>query len=139
MPSSDLSVTVSVRYQPEHSEPEQEQYHFSYTIRIVNLGDRLVQLIARHWIIENQYGVQERVRGLGAVGKQPVLGPGESFEYTSYCHLGTPMGSMQGHYLFVTSEGDTFECPIPRFALDSSGADKWASALPLSMQSMAVH
>lgn len=119
MSSPALSVEVSVVYLPQHSHPARGEFRFAYTIRIINAGTAPAQIIARRWVIDNQHGLQEEVRGLGVVGQQPVLAPGESYEYTSSCHLHTASGSMRGHYLCVTMEGEPFECPIPRFELDA--------------------
>lgn len=94
-------------------------YGFSYTIRITNTGSEALQLIARHWIITNAQGVIEEVKGLGVLGRQPFLAPGEGFEYTSSCKLNTPQGSMKGVYLCVTEEGVPFEVDIPQFALEA--------------------
>jgi ApaG protein len=96
-------------------------YDFAYTITIANTGDAPAQLISRHWIILDSDNHREEVRGLGVVGHQPLLQPGEAFEYTSGCRLRTPTGTMEGSYRFVTGEGQPFDVPIPRFVLDATG------------------
>lgn len=112
-------ITVSVRtaYLADQSEPSRNQYVFAYTIKLTNAGDTPAQLISRHWIITDaEHNVQE-VRGLGVVGQQPLLKPGESFEYTSGTTLATAMGTMHGTYQMVGEDGRTFEVPIPQFTL----------------------
>ena len=121
MSHPEIDVRIQPRYLPEQSSPLDEVYGFAYTITIANAGDAPAQLISRHWIILDADGHRENVRGLGVVGHQPLLKPGESFEYTSGCRLRTPTGSMEGSYRFVTEEGDVFEVPIPRFVLDATG------------------
>lgn len=121
MQTPEIDVSVQLRYLPEASAPLEEVYSFAYTVRIRNLGTRPGQLIARHWIIEDSDGQREEVRGLGVVGQQPLLLPGESFEYTSGCRLHTPTGVMRGHYRFITEEGDPFDAPIAPFTLDATG------------------
>ncbi|RMX04954.1 Co2+/Mg2+ efflux protein ApaG [Corticibacter populi] len=115
--SNTFDVQVQTRYLPEQSDPAQRVYRFAYTITITNEGNQSAQLIARHWVIIDGSNQTEQVRGLGVVGQQPLLEPGESFEYTSSCQLQTASGTMQGHYLCVTDEGDVFECPIETFEL----------------------
>lgn len=117
----EIDVRVQPRYLPEQSSPLDETYGFAYTITIANIGDAPAQLISRHWIILDADGHREEVRGLGVVGHQPMLQPGESFEYTSGCRLRTPTGSMEGSYRFVKEDGEAFEVPIPRFLLDATG------------------
>lgn len=121
MNSPEIDVRVQPRYLPEQSSPLDETYGFAYTITIANIGDAPAQLISRHWIILDADGHREEVRGLGVVGHQPMLQPGESFEYTSGCRLRTPTGSMEGSYRFVKEDGEAFEVPIPRFLLDATG------------------
>lgn len=104
----------------EQSAPERHVFAFSYTITITNTGTAPAQLIARHWVIQDSEGPQDDVRGLGVVGQQPLLRPGEHFQYTSGCHLRSETGSMEGSYRFVTEEGDPFDIPIPRFVLDAA-------------------
>jgi len=111
-------VEVEPRFLPEQSAPTQGIYSFAYTITITNSGEVPAQLISRHWVIGNSAGEVEEVKGLGVVGQQPLLKPGEAFQYTSGCRLRTPSGSMEGHYFFVAEDGERFEVPIPPFMLD---------------------
>ena len=113
-----ISVTVSSRYMPEESSPDQGRYFFAYTVEIINTSLERVQLRARHWRITDENGYVQEVRGAGVVGEEPVLGPGESFSYTSGCPLTTPRGTMQGTYLMETASGETFDAEIPAFSLD---------------------
>ncbi|WP_114946908.1 Co2+/Mg2+ efflux protein ApaG [Microvirga calopogonii] len=113
-----ISVTVTPRYMPEESSPEQGRYFFAYTVEIINTSPERVQLRARHWTITDEHGLVQEVRGAGVVGEEPVLGPGESFSYTSGCPLPTPSGTMQGTYLMETATGETFNAEIPAFSLD---------------------
>jgi ApaG protein len=117
-----FSVEVQPQYLPEQSAPEQELYSFAYTITITNTGEVPAQLISRHWVITNAEGEIEEVKGLGVVGHQPLLKPGEAFQYTSGCRLRTPTGSMQGSYFCVAEDGERFEAEIPAFALDDGTA-----------------
>ena len=117
-----LRVEVEARYSVEHSNPAANQWFFLYTIRIVNQGSETCQLVSRHWVIRNATGRVEEVRGPGVVGQQPVLEPGESFEYTSGCPLDTPFGSMHGTYQMVTAGGSRFDAEIARFELREPGA-----------------
>jgi ApaG protein len=112
-----IRVEVRTAYVPERSSPADSQYFFAYRIRISNLGDETVQLLSRHWMISDGEGNTEHVRGPGVVGEQPVLEPGEAFEYTSFCPLRTPIGSMQGTYQMVTAGGSAFEAEIAPFSL----------------------
>jgi ApaG protein len=112
-----VTVSVKVSYIPERSDPHQGNYFFAYHIRIFNEGDETVQLLTRHWVITDASGHVEEVRGPGVVGKQPVLEPGESFEYTSFCPLPTPFGTMEGSYQMVTGSGAAFDAEVARFAL----------------------
>lgn len=112
-----VRVQVRARYAPDHSEPAHQRWMFLYHITISNEGAETVQLISRHWIITDASKQVQEVKGLGVVGRQPTLAPGESFEYTSGCPLGTPFGSMQGTYQMVTSGGERFEAEIAAFAL----------------------
>ncbi|HOF30242.1 MAG TPA: Co2+/Mg2+ efflux protein ApaG [Burkholderiaceae bacterium] len=121
MSTPEIDVRVEPRYLPEESDPLQETYGFAYTITLSNHGEVPAQLISRHWIILDADGHREEVRGLGVVGHQPLLKPGEGFEYTSGCRLRTPTGTMEGTYFFVKEDGASFEVPIPRFTLDATG------------------
>jgi ApaG protein len=111
-------VEVNPQYLPEQSAPEQGLYTFAYTITISNSGEVPAQLISRHWIITNELGEIEEVKGLGVIGQQPLLKPGESFEYSSGCRLRTPSGTMQGSYFCVAEDGERFDVEIPLFVLD---------------------
>ncbi len=113
----DITVRVAPRYLQEQSDARAPRHVWSYHIRIENQSDRTVQLIARHWIITDGDGRVEEVQGEGVVGAQPVLDPGESFDYVSGCPLTTPSGTMQGRYA-MASEGELFEIEIPAFALE---------------------
>jgi ApaG protein len=113
-----FSVQVEPRYLPEQSAPDEGVWSFAYTITISNTGAVPAQLISRHWIITDERGEIEEVKGLGVVGQQPLLKPGESFEYTSGCRLRTSSGTMQGSYFCVAEDGERFEVDIPAFVLD---------------------
>ena len=112
-----IEVTVEPNFMPERSTGG--QYFWSYTVVITNSGQETVQLRTRHWIITDATGYQENVRGEGVVGEQPVLGPGERFEYTSGVPLPTASGMMSGRYQMVTESGEQFEIEVPTFSLDS--------------------
>jgi ApaG protein len=112
-----IRVRVESEFAPERSNPPMNVWFFLYTIRISNEGRETVQLLSRHWIITDAMGAIREVRGPGVIGKQPVLGPGESFEYTSGCDLPTPFGSMRGTYQMVNGEQQRFEIEIPAFTL----------------------
>lgn len=112
-----IAVIVEPQFLAEQSRPDENQYLFAYTVRITNNGEQAAQLISRHWVITDARQQVEEVRGLGVVGKQPLLAPGESFEYTSGCPLGTAVGTMRGSYQFVTDNGVPFEVPIQEFVL----------------------
>jgi ApaG protein len=113
-----VRVQVQSAYVPERSAPQEGRYFFAYRIRISNLGEQTVQLISRHWVITDGHGNVEHVQGPGVVGEQPVLEPGESFEYTSFCPLPTPIGSMHGTYQMVTTAGNArFDAAIAPFSL----------------------
>ncbi len=112
-----VRVEVHTAYVEERSSPADSQYFFAYRIRISNVGEETVQLLSRHWIISDGEGNMEHVRGPGVVGEQPVLEPGEAFEYTSFCPLRTPIGSMHGTYQMVTAGGSAFDAEIAPFSL----------------------
>ena len=114
-----IEVTVEPKFMPERSSAEKREYFWSYTIVITNSGTETVQLRTRHWIITDATGRQQEVRGEGVVGEQPVLAPGERFEYTSGVPLPTASGFMTGRYQMVTEAGERFEVDIPTFSLDS--------------------
>ncbi len=111
-------VEAAPQFLPEQSVPAQGIYSFAYTITITNTGEVPAQLISRHWHITDATGQVEQVKGLGVVGHQPVLKPGESFQYTSGCRLRTPSGTMHGTYFFVAEDGERFDTEIPLFVLD---------------------
>jgi ApaG protein len=113
----EITIAVVTQYLPEQSDPDEDRYFFAYTITVTNTGETPVQLISRHWIITDATGKQEEVRGLGVVGHQPMLQPGESFEYTSGCPLPTPVGTMKGSYQMAAEDGTRFDAPISEFVL----------------------
>jgi ApaG protein len=117
MPTYQFSVSVRPQFVPEHSRPDEDKFLFAYTVTIRNTGDVAAQLISRHWIITDANNKVEEVQGLGVVGEQPTLKPGEAFEYTSGCPIATPVGSMRGSYQCVAEDGTQFEAPIPEFLL----------------------
>lgn len=121
MPKYQFSVEVQPQFLPEQSEPESELYGFAYTITVHNTGEVAAQLVSRHWIISDARGHTEQVKGLGVVGQQPLLQPGEAFQYTSGCRLRTPSGTMHGSYFCVAEDGERFETEIPLFVLDAGG------------------
>jgi len=112
-----IRVKVISQYVPERSDPEQSQYFFVYRILIANEGDQPAQLISRHWIITDAEGRVEEVKGPGVVGEQPLLAPGQSFEYTSGCPLPTAFGTMEGTYQMVRRDGERFDANIAPFTL----------------------
>jgi ApaG protein len=114
-----IRVTVEPRYLEAESKPDENKFFFAYTVEITNLTTERVQLNSRHWRIIDGAGRLQEVRGAGVVGKQPVLGPGETFTYTSGCPLTTPDGTMQGSYAMTSASGETFAAEIPAFSLDS--------------------
>jgi ApaG protein len=113
-----FQVEVDPRYLPEQSAPDQGVWSFAYTITIRNTGEVPAQLISRHWVITNELAQVEEVKGLGVIGQQPLLKPGESFEYTSGCRLRTASGTMQGTYFCVAEDGERFEVEVPLFVLN---------------------
>ena len=117
MPRPEFTTTVAVRHLPEQSDREAGKYAFAYTVAITNSGDVTGQLVGRHWIITDANGHVEEVRGLAVVGHQPVLKPGESFEYTSWTRLATPHGTMRGTFFCMTDEAQPFDAPIGEFGL----------------------
>jgi len=112
-----IVVEVQSRYVPDRSDPMRSRWFFAYRIRIANHGDDVVQLVSRHWIITDAHGRVEEVKGPGVVGQQPVLEPGEAFEYTSFCPLSTPFGTMRGSYQMTTPDGEAFDAEIAQFTL----------------------
>ena len=114
-----IEVTVEPNFLPERSSVDRGQYFWSYTIVITNTGAETVQLRTRHWIITDATGRKQEVRGEGVVGEQPVLAPGERFEYTTGVPLPTASGFMTGRYQMVSESGERFEIDVPTFSLDS--------------------
>src|SRR5689334_9196644 len=115
--TNSIRVEVMSQYSAENSRPAEHEWVFRYTVRITNQGNDTVQLISRHWIITDALDHVEEVRGPGVVGKQPILGPGESFQYSSWCPLKTSSGLMHGTYQMVASDGTPFDIEIAPFAL----------------------
>jgi len=113
-----VRITVRPRFVPEQSDPDNGQWLFAYHITIRNQGEQAVQLISRHWVITNGEGHVEEVRGAGVVGYQPLLKPGEEFQYTSGCPLATPVGTMHGEFSMVVADsGEKFDAKIEPFRL----------------------
>lgn len=115
-----FSCEVIPHYLPEQSAPQEGVYGFSYTVTVTNTGEVAAQLISRHWIISDANGHTEEVKGLGVVGHQPMLKPGESFQYTSGSRLRTASGTMHGSYFCVAEDGERFEVTIPLFVLEAT-------------------
>jgi len=113
----EISVGAAVQYLADQSDEKAGRYVFAYTITIRNTGNATAQLISRHWVITDSQGLVQEVRGLGVVGAQPVLRPGEQHEYTSGTAIATPVGTMRGSYQMVAEDGTRFEAPIPEFTL----------------------
>ena len=117
MPKPEFTCAVAVRHLPEQSNTEAGQYAFAYTVTVRNSGDVTSQLIGRHWIINDSNGHVEEVRGLAVVGQQPILKPGETFEYTSWTRLATAHGTMRGSFFCMTDDAQPFDAPIGEFGL----------------------
>lgn len=115
-----VQIDVLPQYVAQQSDPLQDVFAFAYTVTVTNTGRMPVQLISRHWVIQDERGHTEEVKGLGVVGQQPLLRPGESFQYTSGCRLRAPSGTMNGSYFFVAEDGHRFDASIDTFVLDSS-------------------
>lgn len=124
MITQNIRVTVQSFYIPEQSQPTDDVYFFAYRVQISNEGSSQVQLLSRHWVINDGHGKSQEVRGPGVIGEQPVLDPGESFVYSSFCPLSTPVGSMEGTYQMVDEEQREFDAQIGQFLL----------AMPASIQ-----
>ena len=122
MSKPEFTSTVSVRHLPEQSDPQNGQHAFAYTVNIRNSGDVTGQLIARHWVITDTNGQTQEVRGLAVVGHQPLLKPGESFEYTSWTRLETPQGTMRGTFYCMTEDAQPFDAAVPEFGLTLASA-----------------
>ncbi len=117
-----FSCSVKTAYLPEQSKLPEGPFAFSYTVTITNSGGVAAQLVARHWVITDATGHVEEVRGLAVVGHQPLLKPGESFEYTSWTQLATPQGTMQGTFFCMTEDAHSFDAPVPLFTLARASA-----------------
>ncbi len=112
-----IEVQPVAQFIPDQSNPDENRYLFAYTITITNVGEVPAQLVSRHWLITDAHESVQEVRGLGVVGKQPLLKPGESFQYTSGSQLNTPVGTMKGTYQMVAEDGTHFDAEIPEFTL----------------------
>ena len=113
----DVAVSAQTQYLADQSDEGNGRFVFAYTVTIRNAGSVAAQLISRHWIITDSQGLVQEVRGLGVVGAQPLLQPGESYEYTSGASIATPVGTMRGTYQMVAEDGTRFEAAIPQFTL----------------------
>ena len=113
----EIDINIRTTYLPDQSDTEADRHVFAYTITIANIGNVATQLISRHWIINHGDGTTQEVRGLGVVGEQPLLKPGDSFEYTSGTVISTPVGSMKGSYQMAAEDGVHFDVAIPEFIL----------------------
>jgi len=112
-----IEITVDARFLPEQSEPEQQRYVFAYTVRLRNRGEQPAQLISRHWVITDENSQVREVRGEGVVGEQPLVAPGDDYEYTSGAVLETATGTMHGSYQMRAADGSEFDAQIPAFVL----------------------
>ncbi|MHB1176254.1 MAG: Co2+/Mg2+ efflux protein ApaG [Sulfuriferula sp.] len=112
-----VTVSVDTAFIPDQSNPHQDRYVFAYTVTITNTGTMPAQLVSRHWVITDAENKVQEVRGMGVVGEQPLLKPGERFEYTSGTAINTPVGTMQGSYQMVAENGEHFDAEIPVFTL----------------------
>jgi len=117
--TNNINISVETYYLEEQSEPEEQHYVWAYQITINNLGKQTVQLINRCWKITDSNGTKKEVKGAGVIGEQPILHPGEKFEYTSGTPLSTPSGFMEGYYEMETKDGNMFDASVPLFSLDS--------------------
>jgi ApaG protein len=116
-PPAQFECSVRVQYLPEQSQPPEGPFAFSYTVTIRNSGATTAQLIARHWVVTDANHHVEHVRGLAVVGHQPLLKPGEAFEYTSWTRIATPHGSMEGTFFCMTEAAQAFDATVPAFEL----------------------
>jgi len=122
MSAYQVQIDVLPQYVADQSQPLQDVYAVAYTVTVTNTGKFPVQLISRHWIIQDEKGHSDEVKGLCVVGQQPLLRPGEAFQYTSACRLRAASGTMHGSYFFVAEDGHRFDAPIGKFVLDASGS-----------------
>ncbi len=120
MKAEDVLVAVQSRYVAEQSRPSENAYVFAYAVTITNQGSQTMQVVSRQWVITDGSQNVQRVGGLGVVGRQPLLGPGEVFEYTSACPLRTPVGTMRGVYHCVAENGAPFQVPVNEFVLSAA-------------------
>jgi len=116
--TSDITVSVRPEYLADQSDPDQGHYAWAYHVRIENNGNRVVQLLSRHWKIADSHGSCQEIVGDGIVGHQPTLGPGDTFEYTSGTPLNAPSGFMSGTFHMISEDGGRFNVAVPAFALD---------------------
>ncbi len=116
-----IEIQVTPEFLGDQSEPDKDQFVFSYHITIINHGNENAQLISRHWLINDANGKAQEVRGMGVVGQQPLLKPGETYSYSSGAVINTPVGTMQGSYQMLTDDGREFDVPIPVFTLAKPG------------------
>ena len=124
MPTYAMTVTVRPEYLPSRSAPADDIYVFAYHITVTNIGEMAAQLISRTWNINDANGMHEKVKGLGLVGQQPLLQPGEQFQYTSGCHLRTATGTMHGSFFCVTDAGAPFSSPVALFMLEANDTSR---------------
>ncbi len=117
-----IVVGVNAEYSEEHSEPENQRFVFVYHIKIRNVGDQAAQLLSRHWLITDGNGRLEEVMGDGVIGEQPVILPGKTHQYESFCVLKTSVGYMQGSYKMLYKDGEAFDAPVAAFTLAAPGA-----------------
>jgi ApaG protein len=117
-----IAIRVEPMYMPDHSDPQAGRYVFAYTVHVANESDRTVKLLSRHWTVVDADGNRHDVEGEGVVGQQPSIQPGAAFEYSSWCPLGTPWGTMEGHYRLLADDGAEFNAAIARFYLVSDNA-----------------
>ena len=122
MSRPEFTCTVAVRPLPEQTDAAQDSYAYAYTVTIRNTGTVAAQLVARRWVITDHRGHVQEVRGLAVVGHQPLLKPGEQFEYTSWAQIGTPQGSMEGTFFCMTEDARAFDTLVPEFALADAAA-----------------